>query len=59
MSTWADRPGTTRGTDKAVRLQRSIAAGATMPDSKRVVRVPGMKGDMEGCVKVPGLTNRK
>lgn len=58
-SNWANRPGCKPGDDKAVHLQKSIAAGATMPASKRVVKVVGMKGGMDGSVRVPGLTNRK
>ena len=43
MSTWADRPGTKPGNDKAVKLQKGIAMGVAAPDAKRVVRVPGLK----------------
>lgn len=54
MSTWADSPGPTPGNDGAVKLQKSIASGATMPKSPRKVSVD-LKGSKTGCAKVPGL----
>jgi hypothetical protein len=60
MSTnWADRKGTTPGSDKAVKLQKAIAMGASAPETKRVVRVPGLAGGEGGGVKVPGFSNRQ
>ncbi len=47
MSNWANTPGPKPGNSSATNLHKSIAAGATMPSSKRVVT---------GCAKVPGLS---
>lgn len=54
---WANTPGTKPGNDKAVKLQKSIAAGATMPDSPRKVKVD-LGGSTTGCAKTPGMGYR-
>lgn len=54
MSNWANTPGPKPGNDGAVKLQKSIASGMTMPASKRTVKVQ-LKGSTTGCAKVPGL----
>lgn len=53
---WANTPGPTPGNDKAVRMQKAIAAGATMPASPRRVKVD--LPAKPGCTKVPGLAYR-
>lgn len=58
MSTWADSPGTKPGNDKAVKLQKSIAAGVTMPASPRKVKTH-LKGTETGCTYTPGMGYRK
>jgi hypothetical protein len=57
MGTFVDTPGPKPGNDGAVKLQKSIAAGATMPKSARRVSVD-LKGSKTGCSKVPGLSYR-
>lgn len=53
---WANTPGPKPGNSDAVKLQKSIAAGSTMPASPRRVKVTGMKGGSACCTHVPGLS---
>ncbi len=57
MGNWASTPGCKPGNDKAVNLHKSLASGATMPGSKRVVKTQ-LHGSSTGSIKVPGLSNR-
>lgn len=54
---WASRPACPPGNPDSVNLHKSLAAGATMPASKRVVKTQ-LKGSTTGHAKVPGLSNR-
>lgn len=56
-SNWANTPGTTPGSDRAVKMQKSIAMGMTAPKSPRKVSVH-LNGGKTGCAHVPGLTSR-
>lgn len=57
MGNWANTPHPKPGSNSAVNLHKSLAAGATMPASKRCVKVD-LKGSSTGKVKTPGLSSR-